>query len=196
MTAFPLGFGLDQVVGNIALDVLSSLALIRPRIIGPFIANVTVEELHRDELIITEHPVEQNAAITDHAYKKPSSIIIRAGWSNSSEQALGNPNYVQEIYQLFLVLQASRQPFDVITGKRFYTNMLMQSLSVRTDEKTENALDMVVECREVILVTTQTSQLASPANMAAPQTTSPTTDTGAATVIPAPNFNASAVPLQ
>lgn len=49
----------------------------------PFIAQVTIEEVHNDELEITEHPVEQNAPIADHAYKRPSEVVIQMAWSNS-----------------------------------------------------------------------------------------------------------------
>lgn len=47
------------------------------------IAQVTVEEVHQDEMEITEHPVEQGAAISDHAFVRPSEVVITAGWSNS-----------------------------------------------------------------------------------------------------------------
>lgn len=55
----------------------------------PLIAQTTIEESHRDELHITEHPIEQGAAISDHAYKRPSEVIIKCGWSNSPSAAGG-----------------------------------------------------------------------------------------------------------
>lgn len=63
--------------------------LIKPRrgffpTVGPSIsAQITIEEIHHDELEITEHPVEQGAAIADHAFKRPAEVIIRCMWSNS-----------------------------------------------------------------------------------------------------------------
>ena len=47
------------------------------------IAMVVIEERHSDEMIITEHPVEQGASITDYAYKLPPRLTLRLGWSNS-----------------------------------------------------------------------------------------------------------------
>jgi hypothetical protein len=47
------------------------------------IAQATVEEHHNDELEITDHPVEQGAMISDHAYKRPAEVTLRLGWSNS-----------------------------------------------------------------------------------------------------------------
>ena len=37
------------------------------RSIGPFNATLTIEEVASDDLEITQHPVQQGAAITDHA---------------------------------------------------------------------------------------------------------------------------------
>jgi hypothetical protein len=37
-------------------------------------------------------------------------------------------------------LQNSRVPFDVVTGKRIYTNMLIRALEVTTDRTSENVV--------------------------------------------------------
>lgn len=47
------------------------------------VAQATIEETHQDDLEVTEHPVEQGAAIVDHAFKRPAEVIIKMGWSNS-----------------------------------------------------------------------------------------------------------------
>lgn len=47
------------------------------------VPQATIEETHHDELEMTDHPVEQGASITDHAYKRPAEVVIRAAWSNS-----------------------------------------------------------------------------------------------------------------
>ena len=174
MSLIPLGISIGVAA---ALDLINPVLFLQ-RNIGGFIADVTVEELHFDALEITQHPVEQGAAITDHSYKRPASVVIRTGWSNSSLQALGDPNYVNDIYAQFLDLQDSRQPFDIVTGKRSYSNMLMTRLQVRTDEATENVLMMECECREVILVNTQTVTVPSK-NMASPEVTGNTVNRGA-----------------
>lgn len=50
-------------------------------------AQVTIEEIHQDELEITDHPVESGALISDHAFKHPAEVTIRMGWSNSSSSS-------------------------------------------------------------------------------------------------------------
>lgn len=147
----------------IGLSILSALTegligpiIVRQRNIGGFIADVTIREEHEDELVVTENPVEQGADITDHSFKAPARLTVDVGYSNSSQQSLGDPNYVQDIYAQFLALQASRQPFEVITGKRMYDNMVITMLHTATDKDTENVLFLTVRMREVIIVNTQT----------------------------------------
>lgn len=48
------------------------------------IAQATIEEVHQDDLEVTEHPVEQGTMIADHAFVRPAELIITAGWSNSA----------------------------------------------------------------------------------------------------------------
>jgi hypothetical protein len=165
-----------------ALDLLNPVMILQ-RNIGGFIADVTVEEVHTDLLEVTEHPVEQGAAVTDHAFVKPANLLIKAGWSNSSLQAGGDPNYVNDTYQNFLDLQASRQPFDIITGKRSYSNMLIVRLSTRTDDTTANALLLECECREIITVNTQTVTVPN-ANQATPTETGNTAQRGSVSPTP------------
>ena len=148
-------------------------AIFKPkRRLGSIRAQVTIEEQHTDDLVITEHPVEQGANISDHAYKRPAEVTIRVGWSNSGLQSLGSIvtsaysavtgtgelklNYIKDVYAKLLKLQESRIPFDILTGKRSYKNMLFRSLSVTTDQTTENALLVTAVCSQVIMVQTRT----------------------------------------
>lgn len=185
MNIFPIGVG---------IGVLGALGLINPvlfrrRNIGGFVADVTIFEQHVDELTITEHPVEQGAAITDHAFKRPASVLIQVGYSNSSFSALGDLNYVSEVYDAFLQLQASRQPFDIVTGKRSYRNMLFSRLSTPTNERTENALFLTCECREVILVNTQIVGLPDNSVQKNPEITGSTQNAGTLNLQNGANYN-------
>lgn len=168
--------------------------LIVKRQIGNLIAQVTIEENHLDELQITDHPVEQGAVITDHSFKRPAEVTIKAGWSNSSDQADGDLQFVQYTYGLLLDLQNNRQPFDILTGKRHYTNMLIQSLSTRTDQRSENSLFVVARCRQILMAVTQTVTLPAANVQADPSATAGTVKMGTVNLQPAPHINWSAVP--
>jgi hypothetical protein len=46
-------------------------------------AHAVVEEKSIDILEITDHPIEEGATISDHAYKLPSEVTLLLGFSNS-----------------------------------------------------------------------------------------------------------------
>jgi len=171
-----------------------SLALIRPRNIGAFIADITISERHRDELVITKHPVETGSVITDHAYKLPVRVIINVGYSNSSAQANGDANYVQTVYQNFLTLQENRELFSVTTGKRTIDNMLIEYINELTTEQTENALLLEIACHEVLLATTTTASVqppgtSTPSNQANPAVNASPSQQGTQQLQPTTNYN-------
>lgn len=230
---------MSQITGFVAASLQLGLQsiLIKPkRSIGPLVAQVTLQEVHTDTLEITDHPVEQGASITDHAFKRPAELVITCAWSNSPSgngsnslldaglaatvlglqgansatvltgavggglggaisqtgagiQALltGNsPNQVKGIYQQLLKLQEERIPFDVSTGKRSYTNMLVRSLQVTTDKTSENALQVVATLRQIILVSTKPlSQAAPPEAQRFAESTNPVTNFGTKVLGPA-----------
>lgn len=160
-----------------------------------FTAQVTVSEAHQDDVTLTDHPVERGSPITDHAYKNPASLTLVVGWSNSSlAGATMGRSYVQIIYERLLKLQAAREPFDVTTGKRKYSNMVIVSLATETDEKTENVLIVSVGLREVIIVRTQAVNIV-PARevQAEPAKTAETSEAGTKQAVPAPNANVTAL---
>lgn len=218
--------GVGFVVGAAQLGLQA--IVVRPkRSIGAFVATVTIEEQHQDDLQITDHPVEIGANITDHAYRKPSSVIIKAGWSNAApagnvlqsaanavtgtingaigianqvSSALGGPSFssvtgnqqksIKEVYEDLLALQAERTLIDVLTGKRTYKNMLIESIMETTNADTENSLILTIKLREVIVVSTRTVELAStsiaanPGQLKQPEKNAVTTNSGAKQLIP------------
>lgn len=154
--------GAVSALGVDLIDDVYALIFSPTRMIGTLMPGVTVQESHRDDMAITDHPVERGAAISDHAFMLPAQVEMRCGWSDTQ----GGPGYVRQVYEALLTLQRMREPFHVFTGKRAYTNMLIRSLGVNTDEKTEHALMVVCVLREVIIVDTQTVTAGAQANPA------------------------------
>lgn len=173
---------IDGAVNSILNASVASL-FSSSRSISYIIPDIVIEEIHNDELRITDHPVETGAAITDHAFKMPSEVVIKCGFSNSSAQAEG---YVQSVYDLLLDLQAAREPFDISTGKRVYSNMLIRGLGVVTNPESEFALMVSASCREIIIVDTQnTSYIGKEKNQAMPETTGSINNSGISQLQPA-----------
>jgi hypothetical protein len=159
------------------------------RSIGGFVAQVTVSEDHRDQLMITQHPVETGAAITDHAFKVPPIATIEAGWAM-------DPATIMSLYSQLLALQEGRQPITVYTGKRVYSNMLVAQLRTLTDNRNANTLLVQFILQNIILVSTQTYQApaapagtGAPQNQSEPQNTAAPSEQGQQSLQPAPYYN-------
>jgi len=145
--------------------------IIPRRTIGEFNATITVEEISTDDLEITQHPVQQGANITDHAYMKPAQIAIKIIF-NDEDRPLA------ETYQKLLQLQSSRQPFDVVTGKRQYKNMLFKSLSQTNDLATDNILSISAQLQEVFITAVQVVSVPERSKQANPGKTGATENAG------------------
>lgn len=148
------------------------------RAVGPFNATITVEESSKDDLEITQHPVQQGASITDHAYVKPSTVSLKVMWNDTDAP-------LSETYANLLALQSSRVPFDVVTGKRVYRNMLMKALSLTTDALTENVLNINMELQEIIITSLEVVSVPERPKQANPGKTGKTDNAGAKSAQPA-----------
>lgn len=175
-------------------------------IIGGITVDTTLEEHYEDTLEITEHPVQVNAVIADHSFKRPMELRLRCGWSDSNFTQLQNlfatavnnsalsvpelpfgtftggamraSDYVANIYSQLLALQESRQTIQVTSGLRVYDSMLITSLSVTRDQRSRFTLLVEADLRQIILVDTQITILPSQANQATPASTAETVNAG------------------
>ncbi|MBG6243107.1 MAG: hypothetical protein EKE20_15395 [Candidatus Symbiopectobacterium sp. Dall1.0] len=169
------------------MDLLSTLFHLQTRKIGLIVPSVVVSEKHSDRLEITEHPVEVGAEVSDHAYKCAAEVVVQVGFAGGGSlldfaHKLTATNLTglspRETYQALLKLQSDRIPFDVVTGKRLYKNMLLQHLEVTTDRVSENVLNATLTLREVMITRTQSIQVADKADMKMGAATSAVINTG------------------
>jgi hypothetical protein len=181
-------------LSQIVVSALSTVfALPVQSTIGGVTVDTTIEEDYEDRLEVTEHPVEAGAQISDHSYKRPMEVRLRCGWTDSNQAAgigatgstgtftggaMAAADYVAGIYSQLLQLQESRQQFSITTGLRSYDSMLLHSLRVRRDQTTSNVLLVEADCRQVIIVSTQTATLSPQQNQANPASTAETVNVG------------------
>jgi hypothetical protein len=122
---------------------------------------------------------------SDVSFNSFSTGSVNPGAGNTGSFSGGSmlaSDYVAGIYSQLLQLQESRQPIAIVTGLRLYDNMLIQSLRVRRDQRTQYALNVQAVLRQVIIVSTQTATLAPQANHANPASTADTVNTGQQTL--------------
>lgn len=181
------------------MDIISTLFSLQSRRIGLLIPDVVISEKHSDTLEITEHPVESPTSTTagasddgagyiaDHAFRRPSELMMEVGFAgggslldlvDTSGIGLSLGISPKETYEKLLKLQRDRKPFDVVTGKRIYKNMLIRVLDVTTDKYTENVLMASLVLREIILTESQSITGAGKENMKDGVSTSAAQDTG------------------
>jgi len=175
------------------MDILSTLFSLQSRKIGLIVPDVVVSEKHSDTLEITEHPVEDKAPVADHAFRRPSDLVMEVGFSgggslldllDTSSIGLSLGLSPKEVYQELLDLQRSRVPFSVTTGKRNYSNMLIRVLDVTTDKTTENVLSATLTLREVLITQTQSVNVADKGKMTEGVSTSEVQNSGVKSTIP------------
>lgn len=131
------------------------------RHIGGLTFDAVVSEQHTATLEVTDIPVESGVSITDHAYVKPYQLVIEAGVSSTPLRNTGDPYgtgdaRVANAHDALLKLQASREPFDVQTGLKLYSNMILQEISTMQDKDTSSVLAFRATLREIIFVNTET----------------------------------------
>lgn len=173
-------------LSNPMVEKVGSLMLSgRGRTIMGLFADVTVEEKHKDELKITEHPTEVGAPINDHAYKEAPEVSMKVGWSESAgklnglvgDSFLSGNTSLNIVYQTLIQLQESAVPLVISTGKRLYTNMLIKSLGCTTDLQNENVLMIDLTFKKINLVQTSETEVLVE-NQANPAETSGVSDGG------------------
>jgi hypothetical protein len=139
------------------------------RTIGPITVQTPINEETTDVLTVTKQPVQSGAPITDHAYQEPTVLTMNILQQNNTSilglqeltETFSGPGAggLAQIYQTFLSLQSSRVPFNVLTPKRVYKNMLITTLRQNTDSKTENILSLSITLQQVIIVSVGTVQV-------------------------------------
>lgn len=178
------------------MDILSAIFHQQSRKIGVVVPDVVVSEKHNDQLEITNHPVEVGAAVNDHAYKQPSEVVMECGFAgggslldfaDTTRAGLQLGLSPHDTYAKLLEMQSGRQPIDVITGKRTYSNMLIRAIEVTTDRTTEHALMATLTLRQVIITSTKPVQVADKTAMSTGVNTSAVVNTGTKTPIPVTN---------
>lgn len=145
-----------------------------------FTGLMTISEQSRDTIAVTSHPVEDGSVISDHAYVQPKQVTISFGYGagtlsvssigglidKGAKLIAGGENpfsfssiSLSDMYDKILKLQSDRVPLTLVTGKRKYSNMLIESISNETNSTSENILLLEISLIEVIIVHSKITEL-------------------------------------
>ncbi len=147
---------------------LEAILFERNRSIAGIVPDVTISEEHSDSVTVTKHPVDTGANIADHAYVNPATIRCTFGWSDSSRLINSVLDFsifkglesTKDVYEKLIDMLKARQPFELQTGKRKYSNVILTEVRTTTTEDTESCL--LVDCvfEEILVASVQTVTLA------------------------------------
>jgi hypothetical protein len=132
--------------------------------LGAMELDCSVDEVHSDEAEITEHVVEEGSNISDHIRKLPSVLEITGLITNTpivflaslfaKSPVLGSlipsQDRVSDGYDLLLQFMDNGVELTVVTSLREYSNMAMQTLTVRRNKETGQALDCTIIFKEIL----------------------------------------------
>jgi hypothetical protein len=149
------------------------------------IPQTTIEERHHDSLTITSHPVEVGSSVSDHSFMQPFELTVKYGWSVSPTIGLANiavNTDINSLYEQLRTWQTESTLLTVLTGKRPYTNMLIQDMSVETTKDTANSLIAEIHFKQLIIAYATTVAGAPTSSQANPSDTAKPVDRGAVLV--------------
>lgn len=135
-----------------------------PDIIYVFDGVLKVE--HTQEVELTQHPVQNGANISDHAYIKAARVSMDILMSDAmSSYTLGQWSGAKSksvnAYQTLLALQIARQPLIITTRLNVYTNMVLQAIHAPDDFRTKHGLRATVIFQQIFVASVATQNAVS-----------------------------------
>lgn len=145
--------------------------------IGGIQLDAVLSESHTNEVSLTNNPVEFGADITDHAIVQPKRVNVVA---QVSDTPLGLAAFGQIVdlvtglfgsstgenltrsnaaYNAIIQLQEAREPIELQTKLRLYTNMIITNVSVVQDKDTSRIVRMSIDLQEVLITESEVVQL-------------------------------------
>lgn len=115
-----------------------------------------------EDSVITHHPVQNSASVTDHAYNLPSRVVLEVGMSDAmdsfiSNQYSGNSSKSVAAYQAFKNIKELHLPCMVATRLNQYSNMVLTRISAPETKETAFSLRCTLVFEELILGTVTSS---------------------------------------
>ena len=132
--------------------------------VGGYFFDAVLKFDHERSTTITDHPVEEGANITDHAYVNAKSLSMEIGMSDVCSsliegQFLTRSSRSVSAYDVLQRIQEARVPISINTRLAVYHNMLIENMTTPDDYLTQNGLKATVFFREIFVVRTSTATL-------------------------------------
>ena len=113
--------------------------------------DAAVSDGYQGDVDVTEHAVETGANIADHARLKSDKVTVEGVVSNTPLTGAGVAGRAEAAFGDLIALKNARQLMTVITPRRTYYNMVLESLASTNDAKTGDALRFTATFKQVRL---------------------------------------------
>lgn len=132
--------------------------------------DAVLREDHISQVSVTKNPVEFGADITDHAIVMPKSITIVAEVSDTPLFGLGsigaiiepitklfgtstesNVTRTKAAYDALIKVQEAREPIEIQTKLKSYTDMVITSITTSQDKDTGMIVNLIITADEVLI---------------------------------------------
>ena len=142
------------------------------RDIGGIILDAVISETTTSNVRVTRNPIELGADINDHSIIEPKEYSLEAVVTDSPLFGVGSGDLVtssgffgsssedsrtrsQAAFDALIALQELREPIDIQTGLKQYSNMLISNITVTQDKDTSRAIFFTAKLTEIILTSTE-----------------------------------------
>jgi len=140
---------------------ITQLFYIEETKIGSVTIDAVISESATSTATLTKNPVEKGADTTDHIRIEPMKFTARGIVSDTPVQIAGNLVNIfknsgfrisQQVWDKLLILQAKREPFQLVQGLKSYDNIVIEQLTYTQDASTNNVLIFDCTMSEIVLV--------------------------------------------
>lgn len=110
---------------------------------------------HEQAVTVTQHPVQENVPVADHAFIEPARLSLLVGFSDAMDRFMvgdynSSPSKSISAFNTFLKIQESRAACTISTRLRTYTNMVLVSVTAQDDNRTVKGLRAALTFQQII----------------------------------------------
>ena len=145
--------------------------------LGGIQLDAVILETHRNTVRVTKNPIEFGADVVDHAIVDPKILLINAEVSDTplgiaafgaivdlvtglfGSATSNNITRSNAAYNALVQIQELREPIEVQTRLKLYTDMLITNIDTSQDKDSSRIVNMNITLEEAIIVQTEIVEL-------------------------------------
>lgn len=134
-----------------------------PTKIGTIEVDILVEQEHKLESEVTEHPVEDGFPVADHVIRKPIKVSMVVGVTLSPVTWLdklgSESDKISNALTAFEQIYKNAQPITIVTPSNTWENMVMTSANIPRNVENKNLIRIPCEFTQIRKVEVKTTDI-------------------------------------